>query len=70
MEWQMSGGDAADHRATEPEGHLTETEEIADDLIKMSEEPITEEEVEEEQKEHEWEKTKSEAVGKAGQQTK
>jgi putative ABC transport system ATP-binding protein len=70
----MSGGDAADHRAMEPEGHLTETEEIADDLIRMSDEPATEEEVEEERleehKEQEEEKTKSEAVGKAGQQTK
>ncbi|TVY21043.1 Mitochondrial ATP-dependent permease MDL1 [Lachnellula arida] len=37
MEWQMSGGDAADKRGTEPEGHLTETEEIADDLEKMDE---------------------------------
>jgi putative ABC transport system ATP-binding protein len=74
MEWQMSGGDAADHRAMEPEGHLTETEEIADDLIRMSDEPATEEEVEEEhleeQKEEAEEQKKPEAVGKAGQQAK
>jgi putative ABC transport system ATP-binding protein len=37
MEWQMSGGDAADKRATEPEGHLTEMEEIADDLLRDGE---------------------------------
>jgi putative ABC transport system ATP-binding protein len=37
MEWQMSGGDAADKRAMEPEGRLTETEEIADDLLRMGE---------------------------------
>ncbi|RFU29969.1 hypothetical protein B7463_g6369, partial [Scytalidium lignicola] len=37
MEWQMSGGDAADHRAVEPEGHLTETEEIEDELVRMDE---------------------------------
>jgi len=58
----------------EPEGHLTESEEIADDLIRMSEEPATKEEAEEgrleEQKEQEEERAKSEAVGKAGQQTK
>jgi len=35
MEWQMSGGDEADKRAMEPEGHLTETEEIADDLLRL-----------------------------------
>jgi putative ABC transport system ATP-binding protein len=35
MEWQMSGGDEADKRSMEPEGHLTETEEITDDLLKM-----------------------------------
>ncbi|KAH8805672.1 P-loop containing nucleoside triphosphate hydrolase protein [Xylogone sp. PMI_703] len=37
MEWQMSGGDAADHRAVEPEGHLTESEEIEEDLARMEE---------------------------------
>ncbi len=37
MEWQMSGGDAADKRAVEPEGHLTEEEEIEDDLSKLGE---------------------------------
>jgi putative ABC transport system ATP-binding protein len=41
MEWQMTGGDTADKRAMEPEGHLTETEEIADDLnhLKLESEP-------------------------------
>ncbi|KAG9237017.1 ABC transporter-like protein [Amylocarpus encephaloides] len=37
MEWQMSGGDAADKRGMEPEGMLTETEEIAEDLLRMDE---------------------------------
>lgn len=36
MEWQMSGGDEADHRAVEIEGHLTESEEISDDLARMN----------------------------------
>jgi len=43
MEWQMSGGDAADKRAMEPEGHLTEMEVIADDLDRMSEDSTAEE---------------------------
>lgn len=34
MEWQMSGGDAADKRPVEPPGHLTESEEINADLEK------------------------------------
>jgi len=72
MEWQMSGGDAADKRSMEPEGHLTETEEIADDLIRMSEQDAGEEEIDEEGlKERRDDETKSEAVlEKAGKQTK
>jgi putative ABC transport system ATP-binding protein len=35
MEWQMTGGDLADKRGIEPEGHLTLTEEIADDLERL-----------------------------------
>jgi putative ABC transport system ATP-binding protein len=46
MEWQMSGGDAADKRAVEPEGHLTETEEIAEDLERMRDDGEGEGEVE------------------------
>jgi putative ABC transport system ATP-binding protein len=34
MEWQLSGGE--DKRAYEPEGMLTEAEEIAGDLIEQS----------------------------------
>jgi len=48
MEWQMSGGDAADKRGSEPEGQLTNSEELADDLIRMSEEEYEEEEEPEE----------------------
>jgi len=44
MEWQMSGGDTADKRGAEPEGHLTAGEELADDLIRMSEEEYEEDE--------------------------
>jgi len=55
MEWQMSGGDEADKRSMEPEGHLTETEEIEDDLTHMSEEEkdAFEQELLEERKDHE-----------------
>ncbi|CZR70169.1 probable multidrug resistance protein 2 [Phialocephala subalpina] len=71
MEWQMSGGDAADKRSMEPEGHLTETEEIADDLVRLSEQDATEEIDEEGVMEHGEKGTKSEAVlKKAGKQTK
>ena len=72
MEWQMSGGDAADKRAMEPEGHLTEKEEITDDLIRMSDQDNSGEALEEEGlKEREDEETKTEAVlEKAGKQTK
>ncbi|KAF8857180.1 ABC transporter-like protein [Acephala macrosclerotiorum] len=60
MEWQMSGGDAADKRSMEPEGHLTETEEIADDLVRLSEEDAGEEEIDEEgAKERDEKETKS-----------
>lgn len=54
MEWQMSGGDEADKRSMEPEGHLTETEEITDDLTHMDENEgeAFDEELEEERKEH------------------
>jgi putative ABC transport system ATP-binding protein len=51
MEWQMSGGDAADKRATEPEGHLTETEEISDDLARLNEEESEEDIAEEAEEE-------------------
>lgn len=64
MEWQMSGGDAADKRSMEPEGHLTETEEIEEDLARMEVE--NPEEVDEEEKQ-----TKTEAVlEKAGEEQK
>jgi len=39
----MSGGDAADKRAIEPEGHLTEGEEIAEDLERIESEGLDEE---------------------------
>lgn len=54
MEWQMSGGDEADKRAMEPEGHLTEAEEISDDLLHMDENEGEDfdEELEEERKEN------------------
>jgi putative ABC transport system ATP-binding protein len=54
MEWQMSGGDEADKRPMEPEGQLTETEEIADDLMGMDEKEgeAFDEELVEERKEH------------------
>jgi putative ABC transport system ATP-binding protein len=68
MEWQLSGGDAADKRAMEPEGHLTETEEITEDLIRIDEE---EERDEEGIKERKDEETKTEAgLEKAREQTK
>lgn len=38
MEWQMSGGDAADKRPVEPEGHVTTQEEITDDLERLEKE--------------------------------
>ncbi|KAH8595009.1 P-loop containing nucleoside triphosphate hydrolase protein [Bisporella sp. PMI_857] len=38
MEWQMNGGDAAEPRPREPEGHLTQREELGDDLIRINEE--------------------------------
>ncbi|KAL2064335.1 hypothetical protein VTL71DRAFT_4829 [Oculimacula yallundae] len=60
MEWQMSGGDAADKRAMEPEGHLTETEQIADDLSHMEDEGA--EEVDEGTAARKGEQTKAEAV--------
>jgi len=71
MEWQMSGGDAADKRAMEPEGHLTETEEIADDLIRMSEDDniaVDEEALNEEKKQVEEESKDKATVGKANQE--
>ncbi|KAG4442397.1 multidrug-resistance transporter mdr2 [Cadophora sp. M221] len=69
MEWQMSGGEAADKRAMEPEGHLTETEQIADDLAQMEEE--TPEEVDERVAEQNEDQTKTEAVlEKTGKETK
>ncbi|CZS93289.1 probable multidrug resistance protein 2 [Rhynchosporium agropyri] len=70
MEWQMSGGDAADKRSTEQEGHLTETEEIADDLSHMEDES-TEEEVNEGAAARKEKQSKAEAVlEKTGKQTK
>ncbi|THV49554.1 hypothetical protein BGAL_0189g00070 [Botrytis galanthina] len=63
MEWQMSGGDAADHRPVELEGHFTESEEISDDLSRLSESDAIEgEAVEEGTKERKENKTKTEAV--------
>jgi putative ABC transport system ATP-binding protein len=71
MEWQMSGGDAADKRAMEPEGHLTETEEITDDLERMSEEDVADENEDEGVKEYKDDETKTEAVlEKTSKQTK
>lgn len=58
MEWQMSGGEEADKRPIEPEGHLTETEEITDDLLKMDDVEEEEEPVKERVKEP----TKTETV--------
>ncbi|CZT48701.1 probable multidrug resistance protein 2 [Rhynchosporium secalis] len=70
MEWQMSGGDAADKRSTEQEGHLTETEEIADDISHMEDES-TEEEVNEGAAARKEKQSKVEAVlEKTGKQTK
>ncbi|RAL60574.1 hypothetical protein DID88_009770 [Monilinia fructigena] len=43
MEWQMSGGDAADHRPVELEGHFTEPEEISDELDRLSRSESSEE---------------------------
>ncbi|CAL3970762.1 unnamed protein product [Diplocarpon coronariae] len=37
MEWQMSGGDEADKRSTESQGHLTKKGEIADDMKLLQE---------------------------------
>ncbi|KAI9047994.1 hypothetical protein LZ554_007792 [Drepanopeziza brunnea f. sp. 'monogermtubi'] len=45
MEWQMSGGDAADKRPAASEGHFTETEEIEDDLKRMDEDVADEEDL-------------------------
>ncbi|EKD17547.1 uncharacterized protein L3040_006665 [Drepanopeziza brunnea f. sp. 'multigermtubi'] len=45
MEWQMSGGDAADKRPASSEGHFTETEEIEDDLKRMDEDVADEEDL-------------------------
>lgn len=71
MEWQMSGGDAADKRAMEPEGHLTETEEISDDLARMGEEDVADESEDEAVNERQDEETKTEAVlEKTSKQTK
>ncbi|QSZ29433.1 hypothetical protein DSL72_003947 [Monilinia vaccinii-corymbosi] len=47
MEWQMSGGDAADHRPVELEGHFTESEEISDDLDRFNESEAGEEGIKE-----------------------
>ena len=69
MEWQMSGGDAADKRAMEPEGHLTETEQIADDLAHMEEDSV--DDVDEGAEVRKADQTKTEAVlEKTGKQTK
>jgi putative ABC transport system ATP-binding protein len=68
MEWQMSGGDAADKRATEPEGHLTETEEISDDLVRMSQEESDEDLAEE--AEEEIEERKHETVSEKSSKDK
>jgi len=62
MEWQMSGGDAADKRPQEPEGHMTEGEELAEDLVRMSEDDgrAFDEEEDEEYKTHAVEKEEHE----------
>jgi putative ABC transport system ATP-binding protein len=71
MEWQMSGGDAADKRVMEPGGHLTETEEISDDLARTSEEDIADETEDEVVNERKDDETKTEAVlEKTSKQTK
>jgi putative ABC transport system ATP-binding protein len=69
MEWQMSGGDAADKRATEPEGHLTETEEISDDLVRMTQEE-SEEDLAEETEEEIEERKHENVSGKSSKDTK
>ena len=71
MEWQMSGGDAADHRSMEPEGHLTETEEIADDLLRINEAEERAEEAYGDEAEERGSETKTQAVlEKADNRTK
>jgi putative ABC transport system ATP-binding protein len=69
MEWQMSGGDAADKRATEPEGHLTETEEISDDLARLNEEE-SEEDIAEEAEEDLEERKHEPVPKKSSKETK
>ncbi|CAG8974166.1 hypothetical protein HYALB_00013603 [Hymenoscyphus albidus] len=65
MEWQMSGGDAAEKRSGESAGHLTESEEIEVDLAHMEAE--TSDEIDEEESSQ----TKTEAVlEKAGENQK
>merc|ERR1711964_270744 len=69
MEWQMSGGDIPEKRSMEPEGHLTETEQIADDLAHMEEDGV--DDVDEGAEVRKADQTKTEAVlEKTGKQTK
>jgi putative ABC transport system ATP-binding protein len=49
MEWQMSGGDVAPDHRVPGAAHITEAEEIGDDLERLEEE--LEEDVEEEEDE-------------------
>lgn len=66
MEWQMSGGDAADKRTTEISGHLNEREEIEQDLLSIEDEELDEETL----KARKGEATASEVfVEKAGKQS-
>ncbi|KAI9641485.1 ATP-binding cassette permease mdl1 [Ciborinia camelliae] len=63
MEWQMSGGDSADHRPVELEGHFTEPEEISDELSRMNQLDASKgEAVEEGTKERKEDKINAEAV--------
>ncbi|KAG9243599.1 P-loop containing nucleoside triphosphate hydrolase protein [Calycina marina] len=47
MEWQMSGGDAEEQPGRETAGHLTEGEEIQDDLLRMDENEFEDDEADE-----------------------
>jgi putative ABC transport system ATP-binding protein len=69
MEWQMSGGDAANPQPVESKGHLTEVEELHDDIYRLDEEAESfyEEEAAEESQQH---KTNAEAVLRKADETK
>ncbi|PSS28183.1 hypothetical protein M430DRAFT_15413 [Amorphotheca resinae ATCC 22711] len=73
MEWQMSGGDAADQKSIHPEGRVTEKEVIAEELEEMSEEQGSRAELEDESsgEETEKEEKKAEVASEhSGKQTK